>query len=75
MFDKAEYLARRGTYLSLDTDLYGYKADTVEDVHHFLKKIVEDNITTNEWYPKAPLFIDYFDQNNCQRLAKRVMGI
>ncbi|WP_033542198.1 CDP-glycerol--glycerophosphate glycerophosphotransferase [Planococcus sp. CAU13] len=75
MFDKEEYMARRGTYLSLDTDLYGYKADSIEEVHHFLKKIVEENITTNEWYLKAPQFIDYFDRNNCERLAKRVIGI
>lgn len=75
MFDKEEYMARRGTYLSLDTDLYGYKADSLEEVYQYLKKIVEENITTNEWYPKAPLYIDYFDQNNCERLAKNVMGI
>lgn len=75
MFDKEEYMARRGTYLSLDTDLYGYKADSADEVYQYLKKIVDENITTNEWYSKAPEFIDYFDQNNCKRLAKHVMGI
>ena len=75
MFDKEEYMARRGTYLSLDTDLYGYKAESADEVHDYLKKIVEENITANEWYSKAPLYIDYFDHNNCQRLAQRVMGI
>ncbi|WP_422124250.1 CDP-glycerol glycerophosphotransferase family protein [Planococcus sp. X10-3] len=75
MFDKEEYMARRGTYLSLDTDLYGYKADSLEEVHQYLKRIVEEGITTNEWYSKAPLYIDYYDHNNCQRLAKMVMGI
>lgn len=75
MFDKEEYLARRGSYLSLDTDLYGYKADSIEEVYHYLKKIVEETITTNDWYPKAPQFIDYFDQNNCERLAKQIIGV
>lgn len=75
MFDKEEYLARRGSYLNLDTDLYGYKADSIEEVYQYLKKIIDDNITVNEWYPKAPEFIDYFDRNNCERLAKRVMGV
>lgn len=75
MFDQEEYLARRGSYLNLDTDLYGYKADSIEEVYQYLKRIVDEDITSNEWYPKASQFIDYFDQNNCKRLAKRVIGI
>ncbi|MCP2034041.1 CDP-glycerol glycerophosphotransferase (TagB/SpsB family) [Planomicrobium sp. HSC-17F08] len=75
MFDREEYLAQRGTYLSLETDLYGYKADTIEEVYFYLKKIVEEGITTNEWFPKATDYIDYFDHQNCQRLAKRVLGV
>lgn len=75
MFDREEYMARRGTYLSLDTDLYGYKADSLEEVYQNLKKIVDENITENAWYSKAPLYIDYFDHNNCQRLAQKVMGL
>lgn len=75
MFDKEEFLAKRGTYLSLDTDLYGYKAESINEVYNFLKNIVEQNINTNDWYPKAPDYIDYYDQKNCERLARRVMGI
>lgn len=75
MFDKEEYVAKRGTYLSLDTDLYGYKADSIDEVYSYLKKIIEDGFNTNEWYPISDRYIDYFDQNNCQRLAKRVLGL
>ena len=75
MFDREEYIAKRGTYLDLVTDLYGYKADSIEEVYDFLNKIVEDGITTNDWYPEAPKFIDYFDQNNCKRLTEQVLGL
>lgn len=75
MFDREEYLAQRGTYLSLETDLYGYKADTIEEVYTYLKKIVEENITTNEWFPIASQYIDYFDHQNCKRLTAKVLNI
>ncbi len=75
MFDKQEYLEKRGTYLDLDTDLYGYKADSIDHVYEYLKKIVEEKITYNEWYPKARDYIDYFDQDNCKRLTQRIMNL
>ena len=75
MFDQKEYLEKRGTYLDLDTDLYGYKADSIDHVYEYLKKIVEEKITYNEWYPKASDYIDYFDQDNCKRLTQRVMNL
>lgn len=75
MFDKEEYLAKRGAYLSLDTDLYGYKAETIEEVYLRLKKIIEEGVNTNDWYPIASKYIDYYDQDNCKRLTKRVIGI
>ncbi|MBD8014667.1 CDP-glycerol glycerophosphotransferase family protein [Microbacterium sp. APC 3898] len=75
MFDQQEYLEKRGTYLNLDSDLYGYKADSIDHVYEYLKKIIEEKITYNEWYPKASDYIDYFDQDNCKRLTERVMGL
>ena len=75
MFDQQEYLEKRGTYLNLDSDLYGYKADSIDHVYEYLKKIIEEKITCNEWYPKAADYIDYFDQDNCKRLTKRVMNL
>lgn len=75
MFDQKEYLEKRGTYLDLDKDLYGYKADTIEEVYRSLVKIIEGGMNTNEWYPIAPKYIDFFDQQNCERLAQRVLGV
>jgi len=37
--------------------------------------MTEHNITHNEWYEKAHDYIDFFDQDNCKRLAQRVMGV
>ncbi|ANU22112.1 CDP-glycerol glycerophosphotransferase family protein [Planococcus donghaensis] len=75
MFDQQEYLEKRGSYLNMDTDLSGYKANSIEHVYEYLKKIVEEKITWNEWYPKATDYIDYFDQDNCKRLTHRVMSL
>lgn len=75
MFDQQEYLEKRGTYLNMDTDLYGYKAESIDHVYEYLKRIIEEKITYNEWYPKATDYIDYFDQDNCKRLTKRVMNL
>ncbi|MDJ0330088.1 CDP-glycerol glycerophosphotransferase family protein [Planococcus sp. S3-L1] len=75
MFDQEEYLDKRGSYLNMDTDLSGYKANSIDHVYEYLKKIIEEKITWNEWYPKATDYIDYFDQDNCKRLTKRVMKL
>lgn len=75
MFDREEYSEKRGSYLDLIEDLYGYRADSVEEVYEQLKKIVENDITTNDWYPEATRFIDYFDQDNCKRLTERVLHL
>ena len=75
MFDQQEYLEKRGTYLNMDTDLYGYKADSIDHVYEYLEKIIKEKITYNVRYPKATDYIDYFDQDNCKRLTKRVMNL
>ena len=75
MFDREEYMAKRGSYLDLVDDLYGYRADSIEEVYERLNKIVENGVTTNDWYPEATRFIDYFDQDNCKRLTERVLGL
>ncbi|AIY06703.1 CDP-glycerol:glycerophosphate glycerophosphotransferase [Planococcus sp. PAMC 21323] len=75
MFDQQEYLEKRGAYLNMDTDLSGYKANSIEHVYEYLKKIIEEKITWNDWYPKATDYIDYFDQDNCKRLTHRVMNL
>lgn len=75
MFDRDEYIAKRGSYLDLEKDLYGYKADSIDEVYTYLKQIVEANITVNEWHSQASQYIDYFDHHNCQRLAERVLGV
>lgn len=75
MFDRDEYITKRGTYLDLEKDLYGYKADTIEEVYKCLKKIVEEKISTNDWHSQAYQYIDYFDHQNCKRLAEKVLGV
>src|SRR5690606_24124937 len=73
LFDQEDWETKRGIYLDLNKDLYGYKAETAEDVYGFLKEIT-GGVNFNKWYSMAPQFIDFFDQDNCKRLTDRVFG-
>lgn len=73
MFDQKTLEVERGTYLNLDEDLYGYKAKSTEEVINLLERIVTGE-NTNLWYDKAEYYFDYFDQENCHRLADKVIG-
>ncbi|MDI2588280.1 CDP-glycerol glycerophosphotransferase family protein [Psychrobacillus sp. NEAU-3TGS] len=71
-FDQEEFLKMRGSYLDLDKDLYGYKANTIDEVIEFMSHITERNHTENPFYTIASNYIDYFDRNNCKRLAVEI---
>ena len=73
MFDQETLEAERGTYLDLDKDLYGYKAVNTEEVMDLLKYIVTEN-PANPFYRNAESYFDYFDHENCKRLADKVLG-
>ncbi|WLV24933.1 CDP-glycerol glycerophosphotransferase family protein [Aciduricibacillus chroicocephali] len=73
-FDLDEFVAKRGTYMDLNKDLYGYKADTIEEVQEILRHITAEGATTNPWYPIANKYIAYFDKHHCQRLADTIIG-
>ncbi|MCP2035421.1 CDP-glycerol glycerophosphotransferase (TagB/SpsB family) [Planomicrobium sp. HSC-17F08] len=74
LFDQEDWETKRGIYLDLNKDLYGYKAKTTEDVYGFLKEITAGGVHYNKWYSMAPQFIDFFDQDNCKRLTDRIFG-
>ncbi|WP_313237762.1 CDP-glycerol glycerophosphotransferase family protein [Sporosarcina ureae] len=73
-FDQQEFLANRGTYLNLDTDLFGYKARYEEEVVSYLTTLIKDNKFGNPFFYRASTYIDYFDHHNCERLATALFG-
>lgn len=73
MFDQEAMETERGTYLDLDKDLYGYKAKSTKEVFDLLEYIVT-KAPANPFYEKAGAYFDYFDQENCRRLADKVLG-
>lgn len=73
MFDQKTLEKKRGTYLDLNKDLYGYKAENTEEVIDLLERIVTGD-NTNPWYETAGNYFDYFDSDNCKRLADKVLG-
>ena len=73
MFDQKVLEEKRGTYLNLDEDLYGYKAGDIKEVIDTLEHIVTGE-NKNPWHEKAKYYFDYFDQENCRRLADKIIG-
>lgn len=73
MFDQEMMETERGTYMDLDKDLYGYKAKSTKEVFDLLDYIVAQ-APANPFYEKAGAYFDYFDQENCRRLADKVLG-
>ncbi|PID01954.1 CDP-glycerol--glycerophosphate glycerophosphotransferase [Sporosarcina sp. P2] len=69
-FDQQAFLENRGSYLDLDTDLFGYKANNQGKVLHYLETIIEEKRYDNPFFGRASEYIDFFDQQNCERLAK-----
>lgn len=71
-FDQKEYLNMRGSYINLDKDLFGYKADTTEEVKKYMDLILIDGHSTNPYFKEGTRFLDYFDQRSCERLASQL---
>lgn len=71
-FDQKEYLNMRGSYIDLDKDLFGYKADTTEEVKKYMDLILIDGHSTNPYFKEGIRFLDYFDQRSCERLASQL---
>ena len=72
-FDQEEFLEMRGSYLNLDTDLYGYKANTIDEVVGWMKEIIINKKPLNPYFKDASKYIDFFDQKNCERLARQII--
>lgn len=73
-FDQKEFLSNRGSYLDLDKDLYGYKANTQNEVLSYLSHVLNDKKYDNPYFDKAANYIDFFDQQNCERLATELFS-
>jgi len=69
-FDQCEYEKKRGSYLNLDTDIFGYKAKNIQEISTTLNYILDNNITKNSFYSKIHNFFDFVDDKNCYRLYK-----
>ncbi|ARK24283.1 CDP-glycerol--glycerophosphate glycerophosphotransferase [Sporosarcina sp. P37] len=73
-FDQEEFLANRGSYLNLDTDLFGYKARNQDEALDYLDTLIREKRFENPFFNKATEYIDFFDQRNCERLANALFG-
>ncbi|AVD55066.1 MULTISPECIES: CDP-glycerol glycerophosphotransferase family protein [Heyndrickxia] len=74
-FDQIEYEQRRGSYLNLDTNLFGYKAKNVQEILDTLNYILSNNIIKNIFYPEIHNYFDFVDDKNCYRLYKTLENL
>lgn len=74
LFDQKDWETKRGIYIDLDKDLYGYKAKSSDEVYACLREIIIGGVSYNKWFDKADHYFDFFDQKNCERLANHVFG-
>ncbi|GKV70033.1 glycerophosphotransferase [Sporosarcina sp. NCCP-2716] len=68
-FDQEDFLKMRGSYLDLDNDLLGYKADTSAGVADALSTILDDHKPGNPRFSELSEYVDFTDGKNCERLA------
>ncbi|MDW0110648.1 CDP-glycerol glycerophosphotransferase family protein [Sporosarcina aquimarina] len=68
-FDQEAFLKMRGSYLDLDHDLLGYKANVKEEVVEAVETIVVEGKTANPRFSEMSDYIDFTDGKNCKRLA------
>ncbi|MGG0642516.1 CDP-glycerol glycerophosphotransferase family protein [Sporosarcina gallistercoris] len=74
-FDQESFLKMRGSYLDLDEDLLGWKANTAEEVIDSLIRILEQGQTENPRFNELSSYIDYTDGKNCERLANYIFSL
>lgn len=73
MFDQRTMEEEAEAYIDLDKNLYGYKAKNTKEGFDSLEYIVTQ-APKNSFYEKAVNYFDYFDKENCRRLADKIFG-
>lgn len=73
-FDQEAFLKMRGSYLDLDKDLLGWKANTQEEVVAAFENILEEKMTKNPRFKELSNYVDYTDGKNCERLANTILS-
>lgn len=73
-FDQEAFLKMRGSYLNLDEDLLGWKANTIEEVVTACDHIIEGNQTENPRFDELVKYVDFTDGKNCERLANTILN-
>lgn len=74
-FDQKEFLEMRGSYLDLNHDLLGWKANSASEVIHALTRILEQGETENPRFADLSNYFSFTDRNNCERLANYMFSL
>jgi len=75
-FDSEDYLNHRGSYLDLEKDIFGDRANTVHSLINLLQYYIDNNFQEKEKFQLAkPNFFKYFDKNNCERIYQEILRL
>lgn len=73
-FDLDDYMKYQGSYMNMDTDLFGDRAFTVNSLLALMKKYAESNFQEEEKYAKLrKKYLTYTDRNNSNRILKAIL--
>ena len=68
-FDTDAYLKKHGSYIDLKTELPGPRAETADEVFHYMKDLADLGFQTPDIYrDRIDKFFAYKDQENCKRI-------
>ncbi len=75
-FDYEDYLIHRGSYLDLEKDIFGDRANSIQSLIDSLQYYIDNNFQEKEKFKLIkPNFFKYSDKFNCTRIYHEIMRL
>jgi CDP-glycerol glycerophosphotransferase (TagB/SpsB family) len=73
-FDTEQYNEAHGSYIDLETDLFGDRVEKQEELFAVMEEYIQNGFTLKEKYQKMrPDCYKYIDKNNSQRICEEII--
>jgi CDP-glycerol glycerophosphotransferase (TagB/SpsB family) len=74
-FDLDDYIRYQGSYIDMETELFGDQAKTVDSLIDLIKKYTDNNFIENPKYAfLRKTYLTYTDQQNSSRIYQEIMN-
>lgn len=72
-FDREEYLESQGSYVDLETEMFGKSVKTKDELISEIEDVIQSEFKMQEKYKQMQKTeLEYMDKNNCQRIKEVV---